>query len=316
MAASGHRINQLSGLALENSPKPRTIIIMEDQIISALEVLSSASAESLGRIFLQNSVIFKNAHGRLMKTIKRKEGSTVMELAETNFERIEVFFQKPEKEVVGNPYWVGVDVRVLDIQRFSRRKTYQDAFRCYLAERSLALEFEAWEKKNYQTSRVDEIVKNPSVAENKTGGHLAEFLTSKRQNDGCEVPPDGLKNGQKYLVIERQNPEHRAIVAILSLHSASRVRNTSFNDLEIIRSMLAADKYKNITRLAKDKSEYLDRAQSLYYYSLSGYSTGYDGEKIELRPFKRRRTDQGNDLQKSPVEGLSTENVWPTPSVH
>ncbi|KAK2731263.1 hypothetical protein FQN57_003541 [Myotisia sp. PD_48] len=54
--------------------------------------------------------------------------------------------QRPEAEAVGEPYWKGMDILLLDIQRTSYCASFHDKFRCFLAQQSLVLEFENGER--------------------------------------------------------------------------------------------------------------------------------------------------------------------------
>ncbi|KMU77092.1 hypothetical protein CISG_06130 [Coccidioides immitis RMSCC 3703] len=299
----------------------------DERIISAIRILSRASSEALGRILLRDRDTFRTAHQKLANTVKLEGGITLLGAIKKDFEKIKEFLQKPESEAVGRPYWEGREVRLLDIQRVSRNSSYNDRFRCFLAERSLALEFEEWELKKYQTSRLDKIVSNPHAAEDKNG-HMLEFLTSKGILDGTpEAKVDrgairGLKNGQRSLFIERKNPSRRGVSAIFSFKS-SLLRKIPYREMGIIEVLLAGEENKDVAQLAEDKSGTLDSYQSHYDRSFSSDSNdGHDGEGIELRPSKRRRieSDRENnqrtpEVQAFSVEGQSIQNRLPVSNI-
>lgn len=272
-----------------------------------LEILSYASSETLGHILLQNKDIFLTVQ-KTCKHCQAWRGNHINECYQKRLWGDQRIPQKPESKAIRKPYWEGMDVQLLDIQRVSQKSSYNGKFRCFLAERSLTLEFREWELEKYYKSWVDEIVRNPMVVENKNG-YMSEFLRLKGLRDGMlGAKKDGilmkaLKNGQRTLVIERQNPKHHAISVILSFQSTHLWR-ILYHDIGIIQVILATNNYKDIAELAEEKSKSLDRIQSFYPHLFSSNSDdSYDKEGIELRPAKRWKI------------GSNGKNNWRTPKV-
>ncbi|KAI1939658.1 hypothetical protein LOZ66_002974 [Ophidiomyces ophidiicola] len=266
-----------------------------EDIVSALRVISQVNLEVLERSFLDDKVGFLSAHTKLRDAVRHsKRPNTLFSVIRRDIAKIEKYLNLSEEEAVGKPVWNGVDVWLLDIQTTSQT-SLKDKFRCFLGERSLALECESWGKKKYGTSRVDELVEKITTIYNKHG-HNTEFLAERFPEVGKGDPmTNALRQGQKILYLERQNPGHCALSMILSFRR-SYLQGISYPDLKASVQSLLCD---------AGKSETLSGYQSYYHRSLCINGEELFEGRFELRPFKRQKTGSASDASCS--RGLSAE---------
>lgn len=99
--------------------------------------------------------------------------------------------------------WKSGDPRVTDISICSSPgNTHETGLRRGLSQRSLAIEFDQWEKATFDMSRVNEISRNLELSAKRTG-HLDKFIQAKEFKDKeAENASMGIRHGIKWLVFE------------------------------------------------------------------------------------------------------------------
>ncbi|KAI9039867.1 uncharacterized protein KD926_008968 [Aspergillus affinis] len=156
--------------------------------------------------------------------------------------------------------WTQEDPRVVDIQFCSRTCSLDSKFRRGLAQRSLAIEFDNWERAEYQSSRVSELHQDPDMADYKQNGHIHEFLQSnadrfKDRNSTLH----GIKHGIRLLVFELIFG-HAGVSAILVLFY-SHFRGVKYKNHIELKSLILESPWQS---LAIHKSSWLEDCQHRY----------------------------------------------------
>lgn len=95
--------------------------------------------------------------------------------------------------------WYVKDPRLVDCQ--TSPPNYEQKLRRILSQRSMAMEYDFWERENFKTSRVDSISQDVAVAADP--GHIAEFVESNFEIDDANTATHGIKHGIRLLVFER-----------------------------------------------------------------------------------------------------------------
>ena len=153
------------------------------------------------------------------------------------------------------------DPRVVDLQLAGCRSSLTAKFRKCLSERSLATEYIQWESQRYGSSRVKELAENLSSSQERSSGHIKEYLEgNKYRFQDQRVTRNGMEHGIKLLVFERLL-ETRGISAILSFRH-HRFRAIKYDDLAILTKLVNDSPW--ITTLARSKAAWLDGCQNLY----------------------------------------------------
>ncbi|KAI4209057.1 MAG: hypothetical protein LQ351_007978 [Letrouitia transgressa] len=96
------------------------------------------------------------------------------------------------------PSWVDDDPRVVDIQIANSDSTLVQRFRRGLSQRSLALQFDSWEKTTYQKSTIDERMKDLRFKHRV----IKQFLDCSHIKDK-DIAHMGIRHGIKLLICER-----------------------------------------------------------------------------------------------------------------
>ena len=159
----------------------------------------------------------------------------------------------------GQPAWMTDDPRVVDLVLPEGDHSPTAKFRRALSQRSLAVEFDAWEQKNYGVSKVNEGVKDTCK---QTYGHISKFFEFNRERFGTErkeVVRKGVEHGVKLLMCDRLLGG-TGFSAILMFQSR-RLRHVKFEDLKSLRDIISGS---DIQKLAEQKGEWLNHCQDDY----------------------------------------------------
>lgn len=196
-------------------------------------------------ILLPDSI--KNILTRLIKTLE-KTGE---------------FLSHASHEAVRNdPSWVTDDPRITDIEVAGRsKKSTHTKFRRGLSQRSLAMEFDDWERSTFGTSRISERVANPSVEPSRKLGNIRSFLDANLHRfANLSAARDGIEHGMKLLVCERLlGGIGFSALLIFQFDSLRLVKYPELMDLKS-----AIDKEESVKNLAKLKADWFGDCQNKY----------------------------------------------------
>ncbi|KAJ5988257.1 hypothetical protein N7481_003467 [Penicillium waksmanii] len=100
--------------------------------------------------------------------------------------------------------WFEEDPRLVDIRLSSRPSpTSHVNLRRGLSQRSLAVEYDEWEKNNFQTSRVIELAQHPASSKSRQS-HINQFVeANKHRFKDRNTALHGIKHGIRLLVFEK-----------------------------------------------------------------------------------------------------------------
>lgn len=153
------------------------------------------------------------------------------------------------------------DPRVVDLQLDRGQSSPKAKFRKALSQRSLAIEYIHWERKQYGSSRVSELAKNLSISQGRGGCHIMKYLERNNHRfKNQDVTRKGINHGIKLLVFE-QLVGTMAISAILSFRYRL-FRAVKFEDLPFLKTML--DDSEWVTELVGQKAGWFDGCQTQY----------------------------------------------------
>lgn len=186
-----------------------------------------------------------------------------VEKLDGGLERIEKCLSKLcHKDVASEPVWRNDDPRVVDLQIAGDSKPSANTkFRRGLSQRSLAIEFDDWERKTHDASILRERATNPSVEPSRKLGHITEFLNAnKRRFNNPVAARGGIEHGLKLLVSETLLGGI-GYSAILIFHYGKfrAVKYAEFNNLKD-----AIKKSDSIKKLAEQKADWFGQCQSIY----------------------------------------------------
>jgi len=152
------------------------------------------------------------------------------------------------------------DPRVVDL-KLGKKPSPEATFRKGLGHRSLALEYEQWELCVHNTSKVTELVKDPSLSQERRHGHIREYLQNNTHRFKDQAATGkGIEHGIKLLVFERMFGG-KAISAILSF-TYRRFRAVRYEELAPLQDLMSHSQW--LVNLASSKAAWLDRCQRHY----------------------------------------------------
>lgn len=156
--------------------------------------------------------------------------------------------------------WTEEDPRINDIKFCSGNRSLPASFHRGLGQRSLADEYDKWEQKNYNTSRISELCKGLSAADDKNG-HMSEFVKAnpyrfKDENSATH----GIKHGIRLLVFERTY-EYSGVSALL-IPVYSLFRKVKYANYPSLKRLL--EKVPRLNKLAEEKCSWLMNCQERY----------------------------------------------------
>ncbi|KAL9613098.1 MAG: hypothetical protein Q9167_002355 [Letrouitia subvulpina] len=170
-------------------------------------------------------------------------------------EDIQYILQKVRENGFLEPSWVDDDPRVVDIQVASLESTSVQRFRRGLSQRSLALQFDSWEKATYQKSTIDERMKDLGFKHRV----IKRFLNDSRIRDK-KVAHMGIRHGIKLLICERLlgGAGYTAILIF-------KYRDMHFLRYEHLHKFVhAIQSSEAIVKVADQQAQLLNRCQSDY----------------------------------------------------
>jgi len=125
----------------------------------------------------------------------------------------------------------------------------------------LASEFGDWELQVHGSKRVEELVMDHTYAQEKTNGHIKEYLKCNTDRFiDQSLTGKGIVHGIKLLVFEKMVGTS-GISAILSFGN-TKFRAVKYGDLASLRKMV--EKSEWIRALAHEKAAWLDKCQTQY----------------------------------------------------
>lgn len=156
--------------------------------------------------------------------------------------------------------WVQEDPRVIDIRLCNRGCSLDACFRRGLGQRSLAIEFDEWEREVFGTSRVSMRALDPNEIDDNSGliNRFLEEGIIRFQNK--ESASHGIRDGIRLLVFERMYG-YVGISAILIL-LFTLFRDVKYGSFVALKRLL--EKSGAWHDLAKDKSSWLTACQFRY----------------------------------------------------
>ena len=187
---------------------------------------------------------------------------------------IETYLSKTPVNAVGEPEWKDEDVRVLDL-KFSESgsESMQVRFRKTLSRRSLAVQFDDWERKENGSSTIHESAKNTSNTDWKSKSHVPKYLQQAIGIKDLKTATTGIRFGVKFLIIE-QKLSHlqsttqkyagirpQVISAILGF-AAWRLRNMKVQLFDTLVQKIVETSW--IMKLVTDKEEWFEKCQKFY----------------------------------------------------
>ncbi|KAL8668516.1 MAG: hypothetical protein Q9168_006856 [Polycauliona sp. 1 TL-2023] len=180
-----------------------------------------------------------------------------------DLERIEkLLSQVSHKAVTCEPTWMNDDPRVVDLQiAGGRQSSPTTKLRRGLSQRSLASEFDDWEKNTYGTSKVKERASNPLVEPSRKLGHIAEFLDNNKDRfHNIPAARAGIEHGIKLLISET------LLVGVgfsaILVFQYSRFRKIKFEELDGLKDAIKDS--DRIKKLAEQKADWFDHCQRDY----------------------------------------------------
>ena len=156
--------------------------------------------------------------------------------------------------------WVQEDPRVVDIRLCNRGCSLDACFRRGLGQRSLAIEFDEWEREVFGTSRVSGHSLDPEAIDDNSGlinRFLAQNAISFKNKESAS---HGIRDGIRLLVFERIYG-HVGVSAILIL-LFTLFRDVKYGSFVALKHLLR--KSGAWHDLAKDKSSWLTACQIRY----------------------------------------------------
>ncbi|KAJ5152430.1 hypothetical protein N7492_009710 [Penicillium capsulatum] len=153
--------------------------------------------------------------------------------------------------------WKSGDPRITEIAICSSPGNCYDAcLRRGLSQRSLAVEFDEWERATHDKSRVRELSEDLKARLKRTG-HLETFIQARFKNNEAEAAQVAISHGLKWLVFESIYG-HNGVSLVLML-VFSRFRDVKYEDLPQLKKEL-----KDWEDFAIGKSSCLEEWQSSY----------------------------------------------------
>lgn len=161
----------------------------------------------------------------------------------------------------GGSSWTQEDPRIVDLQMGEKKTTSNIKFRKVLSQRSLAKEYDRWELKAHQTSKISQLTEDLSGSKERADGHIKEYIRANTcQFKNTELAQDGIQCGIRLLVFERLLRESgSSAILCFSFH---RFRRVSFSELAcLVQQMREIDWIRD---LAGEKSSWFDNCQRYY----------------------------------------------------
>lgn len=174
----------------------------------------------------------------------------------------ELLSQVSYKPATCEPIWTIDDPRVVDLQiAGGSQSSPTTKLRRGLSQRSLAAEFDDWERNTYGTSKVEARSSHPSVEPSRKLGHIAKFLDHNRDRfHNISAARAGIEHGIKLLICETLLGGV-GLSAIL-VFQYTRFREIKFEELDGLKDAIkGADR---VRKFAEEKADWFDHCQRDY----------------------------------------------------
>lgn len=228
-----------------------------DSLRTAIDALCNASEHDLETFTAQaDQGALRQAIQRLQRLVPAARASRSKTLADSLKERhehVKNYLMQSARDVVANPPECDVDGRVTDICMLEGRRvaTLQDHFRRFLAERSLAMQFNQLSPRRLDhmaSKRTFELLKDRQDSMRSFARNV-----SKKHEDRVRV---AVKVGLRYLLLEK---EHGIGISCILAFFRKDVEQIEFQAVSD-----AVDSYSEVTQFGADFDERMRKAIELY----------------------------------------------------
>ncbi|KAJ5925842.1 hypothetical protein N7454_007352 [Penicillium verhagenii] len=125
--------------------------------------------------------------------------------------------------------WFDEDPRIIDISLTTPTSNPEGKLRRGLSQRSLAKEYDQWEREKFKTSRLDEISEDPKRScKSRRSGHISDFVKAHQFKDE-NTAMHGIKHGLRLLVFESIYGVAGISAILIFLYGSFRSVNYSFS---------------------------------------------------------------------------------------
>ncbi|EFW18634.1 hypothetical protein CPSG_05320 [Coccidioides posadasii str. Silveira] len=231
------------------------------QVKSAVNVLQEAPDNIL--LELRCEVLTVIASLRKKLTIPSDECCGILDKLLAKVGTIEKLKKQGVVESIGPIRPSPQDIRFWHVSTVQRSvKDSTSLLHALFAYRSLAFEFEQYLKNNGLQSRVEELANNLKLSENRTNGHMNNFLRQNGMED--RTYRNAISLGIKILVLETIFGSSG--ISLLVAFVFGKFSNLNYKLLENIISFLRDENsaYSALGVLAKSLSEFVDDGQKHY----------------------------------------------------
>jgi hypothetical protein len=260
-----------------------------ENLQAAIDALCTASEHDLQALLAENGQTrIQQAIQRLQKVIPNttvNPSKTLSNQLDQKHGDIQKFFTQLPKDAVGTPPENGVDFRLMDIWMVEgkRTKTLRDQFRRFLAERSLALQFD-----QFNPGKLEFMIENRSFDLPK-GRHASSRSFARHLSiQHVEVVLQAVHVGLRYLLLERTCGS--AISWVLGFFR-KEVKRMKFSSVQE-----AVSCYEGFEELGEDFREWMQEVLELYDSQRQRTPRTQDG--IE-QAWKRQKTSKDSKFNRS-----------------
>lgn len=196
---------------------------------------------------------------RLSRILRPAPYSLVEALDEAK-EKIETFLKKPIDEAIARElHWEETDWRIVDIRLDKGNSPPTSKFRKGLGQRSLALQFEDWEIRNHQTSRIQWLLNDTDASADVGDGYISEFLAANSLPNK-EWVRHAIKHGIKLALFERMT--RMVGISALLFFCYSKFRGIRYHELGHLQQELATNGW--VIDTATTCADWFDACQNAY----------------------------------------------------
>ncbi|KAK0247210.1 hypothetical protein LTR01_008875 [Friedmanniomyces endolithicus] len=205
-----------------------------------LNELEKLVEETSGDVLQESRLQFDRIWRALRKNGKHRLVELVRDVDKQR-SKIEEYSRQPVKEAITSQTdWRNIDIRVLDNRLAETKHTLLTKFRKGLAQRSLATDFDAWERSNCHSSRLDSLYNDPKLSETRHDSNMPSFMQAEDMpREDCVER--GIQHGVKLLLFERI-AQCSGVSAVL-FFVFSRFRDVTFSDLQDLAVEIKASKW-------------------------------------------------------------------------
>jgi hypothetical protein len=228
-------------------------------IKSALHILSSASKDDLQEVQEQVLTTINIIRKKLRQLLVEDPVTALLDSLLRKLQCITKFAKQSVDAVVGKPSSKVEDCRILHFQAAGRKGGQTKYLWALLACRSLAIEYDEWERHRYGTSRVNALVSDLAQAGNKQG-HIQEFVKGRFQDEKFSTTV--ISYGIKVLVTEGRY-EHSGISCLLAFVYTQHFL-LPYSDMKKFLDGLSMPKHAEVAEFARSQSKFVEACQDRY----------------------------------------------------